>query len=99
MKNMALRSCSCTSSKEVKKYLQRLGYNLDLPLTAAWMAIFRQLTPQVQPLKIADTKHEPPKSIDFARRTQEIYRERKLSALQAPRYNRPLEQIFRTYCR
>ena len=53
----------------------------------------------VEPLKIADTQHEPPKSIDFARRTQEIYQERKLSALQAPRYNRPLEQIFGTYCR
>ncbi|HCF26735.1 MAG TPA: hypothetical protein DEV81_05900 [Cyanobacteria bacterium UBA11049] len=99
MKKMALRSCGCTSSKEVKKYLQRLGYNLDLRLTAAWMGIFRELAPQIEQLKIADTQHEPPKSIDFARRTQEVYRERKLPAPQAPRYNRFLEQIFATYCR
>lgn len=99
MKNMALRSCGCTSSKQVKKYLQRLGYNLDLRLTAAWIAIFRELAPQIEQLKIADTQHEPPKLIDFARRTQEIYRERKLPAPQAPQYNRPLEEIFGTYCR
>ena len=44
-------SASCSSSAEIKKYLQALGIKLDLRLTAAWVAIVFELRNRIKDIK------------------------------------------------
>lgn len=42
-KKWAFQRSGCSSTAEIKKYLQVLGQKLDLRLTSAWLAIVREL--------------------------------------------------------
>ena len=51
IKRAALRDIGCSSSGEIKKYLQALRIKLDLRLTAAWVAIVFELRNQIKDVK------------------------------------------------
>ena len=51
IKRTALRDVGCSSSAEIKKYLQALGIKLDLRLTAAWVAIVFELRNRIKAVK------------------------------------------------
>lgn len=48
IKMIALRDCKCSDTTEMKRRLKILGINLDLRLTAAWIAIAWELQHQIK---------------------------------------------------
>lgn len=50
-KKWAFQRSGCSSTAEIKKYLQVLGQKLDLRLTSAWLAIVRELAIAINNLR------------------------------------------------
>lgn len=49
-KSWALRRSGCSNTAEIKKYLNILGKKLDLRLTSAWVAIYKELAGAIKTL-------------------------------------------------
>lgn len=61
IKRAALRDIGCSSSAEMKKYLQASGIKLDLRLTAAWVAIVFELRDRIKAVKEEfELRSQPP---------------------------------------
>lgn len=69
IKRTALRDIGCSSSTEIKKYLQALGIKLDLRLTAAWVAIVFELRNRIKAERA--TKHPGGSLQDCSRKVKE----------------------------
>lgn len=52
-KSWALRRSGCSNTAEIKKYLKILGKKLDLRLTSAWLAIYKELAEAIRNLVLA----------------------------------------------
>lgn len=52
-KSWALRRSGCSNTAEIKKYLKILGKKLDLRLTSAWIAIYKELAEAIRNLVLA----------------------------------------------
>ncbi len=60
VKNKALLLCGCRDTAEIKQRLKVLGIKLDLRLTAAWIAIVKELKHLIANLAIMERKAETP---------------------------------------
>ncbi len=81
IKRTALRDIGCSSSTEIKKYLQALGIKLDLRLTAAWVAIVFELRNRIKAERA--TKHPGGSLQDCSREVKE-----KLVDVQEPQFKK-----------
>lgn len=70
-KKSALIATGCFSSREVKYWLLLLGIKLDLRLTAAWVAISKELASDIRLIKLGYTS-VPPKANCLAQATYDI---------------------------
>ncbi|KJH70203.1 hypothetical protein [Aliterella atlantica] len=52
-KSWVLRRSGCSNTAEIKKYLKILGKKLDLRLTSAWIAIYKELAEAIRNLVLA----------------------------------------------
>lgn len=71
-KKWALVATGCFSTVEVKYWLKKLGIKLDLRLTAAWVAIWKELATQIKAIRSLGT-NVPSKANCFAQVTYDIY--------------------------
>lgn len=90
-KKWALVATGCFSTVEVKHWLKKLGIKLDLRLTAAWVAVWKELATLIKAISKADT-YVPPKPIGFAPDWKDIY-PRQTSNLQ-PVLSKQEKQLF-----
>lgn len=51
-KSWALRRSGCSNTAQIKKYLKILGKKLDLRLTSAWLAIYKELADLIRNLVV-----------------------------------------------
>ncbi len=94
-KKWALVATGCFSTVEVKYWLKKLGIKLDLRLTAAWIAVWKELATIIKSISKAHTTSVPPKPIGFAPATIDIYlNKRPNPQLTAPKQERRLFSSF-----
>lgn len=72
-KRQAMLATQCFSTEEVKYWLKKMGIKLDLRLTSAWVAVWKELSVHIKLLRVSHTDQEPSPPRLLQRRAKDTF--------------------------